>query len=320
MIGTHADSTAAADTIDARALKRNQRRRSAGSALLLVIWAIIMISAAMLAWVNWAQTDLERSANANRDVEARAMAHSGIAIALHPQVSEKTPGLEESINGLMGFRVRIMGEGARLNINWLITEEQPARLDMLKRWLELHGLSFEEREAFVDSLLDYVDADNVKRLNGAEDEPGYIPANRPLQTLDELENVRNVGPLLRSPGWKDELTIYSSGPIDLSSADEAVLRLIPGFGEARIARFLQLRRGRDQVDFTEDDMVFKNFKEIGQMLGMSNPQLQELQRFATVKDTTQRIVSEGYSSDVVRQIDVVAQKSGGNPAIRYWKE
>ena len=67
-------------------------------------------------------------------------------------------------------------------------------------------------------------------------------------------------------------------------------------------------------------MVFKNFKEIGQYLGMSNAQLQELQRFATVKDTTQRIVSEGYSSDVVRQIDVVAQKSGGNPAIRYWKE
>jgi hypothetical protein len=63
-------------------------------------------------------------------------------------VSEKTPGLEESMaNGLMGFRVRIMGEGARLNINWLINEEQPPRLDLLKRWLELHGLSFEEREA-----------------------------------------------------------------------------------------------------------------------------------------------------------------------------
>ena len=297
------------------------RRRKSGSALLLVIWAIIMISAALMAWLAWAQTDLERGAIANRDVEARAMAHSGIAIALHPQVSEKTPGLEESMaNGLMGFRVRIMGEGARLNINWLINEEQPPRLDLLKRWLELHGLSFEEREAFVDCLLDYVDADNLKRLNGVEDEPGYVPANRPLQSLDELENVKNVGPLLRSPGWKDELTIYSSGPIDLSSATEPVLRLIPGFGEARIVRFLQLRRGRDQVDFTEDDMQFKNYKDVGQWLGMSAPQLQELQRFTTVKDTTQRIVSEGYSADVIRQIDVVAQKSGANPAIRYWKE
>jgi hypothetical protein len=298
----------------------SMRRCNHGSALLLVIWAIIMISAALMAWLNWAQTDLERAADANRDVEARAMAHSGIAIALHPQVTEKTPGLEESLNGMMGFRVRIKGEGGRLNINWLINEEQPPRLDMLKRWLELHGLSFEEREALVDCLLDYVDADNVKRLNGGEDEPGYVPANRPLQTLDELENVKGVEPLLRSPGWKDELTIYSSGPIDLSSAEEAVLRLIPGFGEARIVRYLQLRRGKDQLDATEDDMVFKNFKEIGQWLGMSPAQLQELQRFATIKDTTQRIISEGYSSDVVRQIDVVAQKSGANPAIRYWKE
>jgi general secretion pathway protein K len=296
------------------------RRRPEGSALLLVIWAIIMISAAMMAWISWAQTDLERSANASRDMEARAMAHSGIAIALHPQVSEKTPGLEEQLNGMMGFRVRIMGEGGRLNINWLITEEQQPRLDMLKHWLELHGLTFEEREAFIDCLLDYVDADDVKRLNGAENEPGYTPLNRPLQSLDELEHVKNVGPLLRSPGWKDELTIYSSGPIDLTSANEAVLRLIPGFGEARIARFLQLRRGRDQVYATEDDMQFKNYKEIGQWLGMSTPQLQELQRFTVVKDNTQRIISEGYSSDVVRQIDVVAQKSGANPAIRYWKE
>jgi type II secretory pathway component PulK len=295
-------------------------RHDAGSALLLVIWAIIMISAALMAWVTWAQTDLERSAIASRDMEARAMAHSGIAIALHPQVSEKTPGLEESLNGQMGFRVRIMGEGGRLNINWLITEEQQPRLDMLKRWLELHGLTFEEREAFVDSLLDYVDADNVVRLNGAEDEPGYTPANRPLQSLDELEHVKNAGPLLRSPGWKDELTIYSSGPIDLSSASEEILRLIPGFGEARITRFLQLRRGRDGVDATEDDMQFKNFGDIGKWLGMSNVQLQELQRFSIVKDTTQRIISEGYSADVVRQIDVVAQKSGANPAIRYWKE
>jgi general secretion pathway protein K len=296
------------------------RDRETGSALLLVLWAIIMILAAMLAWIAWAQTDLERSATANREIEARAMAHSGIAIALHPQVSEKTPGLEESLNGLMGFRVRIKGEGSRLNINWLISEEQPPRLDMLKRWLELHGLTFEERERFVDCLLDYVDADNVKRLNGVEDEPGYVPANRPLQSLDELEKVPGVEPLLRSPGWKDELTIYSSGPIDLSSADEAVLRLIPGFGEARIVRYLQLRRGKDQVDATEDDMQFKNFKEIGQWLGMTNVQLQELQRFATVKDSTQRITSEGYSADVVRQIDVVVQKSGANPAIRYWNE
>jgi hypothetical protein len=67
-------------------------------------------------------------------------------------------------------------------------------------------------------------------------------------------------------------------------------------------------------------MQFKNYKDVGQWLGMSAPQLQELQRFTTVKDTTQRIVSEGYSSDVIRQIDVVAQKSGANPAIRYWKE
>ena len=53
-----------------------------------------MLSAALLAWANFMQVDLDRGADANRDVEAKAMAKSGIAIGMHPLVSEKTPGLQ----------------------------------------------------------------------------------------------------------------------------------------------------------------------------------------------------------------------------------
>jgi hypothetical protein len=53
---------------------------------------------------------------------------------------------------------------------------------------------------------------------------------------------------------------------------------------------------------------------------MDQTQLKQIQSFVTVTDTTQRIISEGHSANVVRQIEVVVQKSGANPAIRYWKE
>lgn len=66
------------------------------SALLLVMWALFLLSAAVLAFAGYIQQDLKLHGESNRDLDARAMAHSGIAFALHPQVSQTTPGLEES--------------------------------------------------------------------------------------------------------------------------------------------------------------------------------------------------------------------------------
>jgi type II secretory pathway component PulK len=296
-------------------------RRRTGSALLLVVWAVIMLSAALLAWTTFMQADLERSADENRAIEARAMARSGVAIGMHPLVSEKTPGLEEEVAPNMGFRVRLVGEGGKLNINWLLAGEEPRKLEILKLWLDSHGLNFDERERLIDCLLDYVDGDNLKRMHGVEDEPDYVPANRPLQSVDEMEEVRGMEPLLKSPGWKDELTIYSQGPLDLTAADEAILRMLPGLGEARIVAFLNIRRGRDGLDGTEDDHVFKNLKEIQSYLGFSEAQFKNLSGLVVHKDQTQRIISEGHSANVVRQIEVVARKGGGaNPAILLWKE
>ena len=122
-------------------MMRRPSRSTGASALLLVLWAVVMLTVAILAWIGWVEGDLERSADANRAVEAKAMAHSGIALGLHPLVSEKTPGLEESVNDQIGFRVRIVGEGGRLNINYLLAGEEPQKLEILKLWLESKGLS-----------------------------------------------------------------------------------------------------------------------------------------------------------------------------------
>jgi type II secretory pathway component PulK len=301
----------------------NSGRR--GSALLLVLWAIFLLAMATVAWTGWVVSDVERAGNASRELEARAMAHSGIAIGLHPLVSQKTPVLEEEVSSTMGYNVRIVGEGGRLNINWLITgaeeEQEPkVKLTILKLWLETHGLDFKQRERFIDCLFDYVDADDLKRLNGAENEEGYQPANRQLVSLDEIEKIKGVGPLLKSPGWKDELTIHSQGPIDLSSADAPVLKLLPGLSDARIQRFLQIRRGRDGVDGTVDDFEFKTMKEVQSYLGFSDAQFRSLSGYVIIKDQTQRIVSKGRSANVVRQVEVVARKGSANPAILYWQE
>lgn len=286
---------------------------------------LFMLTAAVFAFITLVRSNLEQANEASRGLEAKAMAHSGLAIGLHPLVSEKTPGLEEELSADLGYRVRIVGEGGRLNINWLLqailqNEGNSPQRDILIHWLELHELNYQQREHLIDCLLDWVDGDDLKRLNGQEDEENYHPSNKVFQTLDEMEGVAGMEPLLKSGNWKNELTIYSQGPIDLSAADEATLRLLPGMSEPRITRFLQIRRGRDGVDGTKDDYQFKNLKEIQSNLGFNDAQFQALGSMVTAKDQTMRIISEGHSGETVRQVEVVATKGGANPVIRFWKE
>lgn len=290
------------------------------SALLLVLWALLLLSAAVLAFAGFVQHDLKIHSESNLELDARAMAHSGAAFALHPLVSEKTPGLEETFPGDLGYRVKIVSEGGKLNLRWLIEGEDQRKLTMFKQWLERRGLDFNERERLVDCLLDYVDPDSDYRVNGVEDDGEYQPANRMLQSLEELAQVRGTAPLTRTEGWRDELTLDSQGPIDVLAAEPDTLRLLPGFGEAAIQRFVQFRRGKDKVDGTLDDNTFKSLEEVRVFIGLGKPQFEEVSRLATIKDPTARITSEGRAANVVRQVEVVARKGGGNPTILSWKE
>ena len=114
-------------------MKRAPFSTARGSALLLVMWALILLTGAVFAWVAIVQGEIALHGEASRDVEARAMAHSGIALALHPLVSQKTPALDEDVSPDLGYKVRIVSEGGRLNINWLLVGEEPRKLAILKQ-------------------------------------------------------------------------------------------------------------------------------------------------------------------------------------------
>jgi type II secretory pathway component PulK len=290
------------------------------SALLLVLWALMLLSAAVFGFAKWMQQDIQLHGESNRDLEARAMAHSGLAFAMHPLVSKLTPGLEEEFSGQLGYRVKIQSEGGKLNIRWLLDGEEPRKIDILKRWLETRGLTFDERERLVDCLLDWVDADNAHRLNGVEDDGDYHAPNRPLQSVEEIAEVRGSEPLTRTEGWKNDLTILSQGPIDLTAAEPEILRLIPGLAEAQIQRFVQFRRGRDGVDGTIDDPEFKDLKSVQLFLGINEAQWKELGGLISVNDQTLRMTSEGHSAKAYRQVEAVVLKGGGKPTILSWKE
>ncbi len=292
-----------------------------GSALLIALWAIIVLTSAVLLWAAYIRQTINVSGESYNDTEARAMAHSGLAIAMHPLASKETEALTTEEANDPGFRVRMVSEGGKLNLNFLFAGENSARQEIFKRWLEARGIDYQARDRMVDCILDWLDADNIKRTNGQEDGPNYHPPNRgQFLTVDELAEVAGTEPLTSQPGWKDDLTVDSQGPIDLSSADEHILRLLPGIGDLGIERFLQWRRGSDGIDGTKDDPVIQKLETVQGFLGLNKTQWNALGGLIMLRDNTWQIISEGWSGKVVRQVTVVVRKGSQNPQIRQWKE
>ena len=297
---------------------RNQRRET-GAALMLALWALFLLSAMVISWALEISSEFAINGNASRVLEAEAMASSGAELALDPQVQPGSTVLHGSLGQNQRFDARIVGEGGRLHLNWILSGEDPGRLEILKRYLENKGVDINERDRMVDCLLDFVDPDDLPRLNGAEADGTYRPKNALLQRVEELKQVKGWEKFTARPGWDDDFTLYSSGPVDIVWASRDVLRALPGFNDQIVDRFLELRRGPDGIDGTEDDLVFESLDQVRLALGFTPDQFAQLSGLIGFKDQVVRVVSLGKSGDVTRTIQMIVRNST-TPQLIRWKE
>jgi len=113
--------------------------------------------------------------------------------------------------------------------------------------------------------------------------------------------------------------LNSAGPVDLAWASRDVLRALPGMTDAIVDQFLQIRRGPDGIDGTEDDAQFKSLEEVRSALGLSQEQFQQLASLVGFKDQVYRIVSVGRSGEAERTVQMVVRKIGNRPQLITWK-
>jgi general secretion pathway protein K len=299
---------------------RYAREKKSGAALMLSLWALFLLSAMVISWAIDIDSRLVLSGQSNRVLEAEAMACSGAEIAMHPAVLPGSPLLRGGLARNQTFETRITGEGGRLNINWLVAGENPLHLEVLRKYLENKGVDLNERDHMIDCLLDWVDPDNLVRLNGAEDEPGYKTANKLLSSVDELKRVRGWGEFTSQKDWDADFTLKSQGPIDIRWASRDVLLALPGMDAGRVDQFLALRRGQDGIEGTEDDPI-KNPADARIALGFSQPQFDQIAPLLNPgNDSTFRVTSVGKSGDVTRVVRMVIRKAGNSVQLLSWKE
>lgn len=223
-----------------------------GSVLIAVLAIIVLLSFIITRFMEQALEDLEYRSIFNEPVDVRSYAYSMLEVSLAtvhevalidegklyaPEQGWGNPLEYANIEVPNGWdvSVSVKDEGGKLPINTMSEE-------MLNRMLEeTFDFDFGTARELSSMLLDWIDADSEKRLNGAESEdylsrnPPYRAANGPLQTLEELRLLEV---------WEDEffdeagqpnalfvelsrlVSVHNSGAVNLNRASKEVLELL----------------------------------------------------------------------------------------------
>jgi len=304
------------------------RFRSDGAALLLVLWAITVVSFAVLWMADVVNLELETTISDSAGLRARQIAISGVSLGLHPQVKrEDTELLNRDFGAGERMEVRIRGEGARFNINQLIKEQD--RMTLLNLFT-LWGLSADEANGLIDKLTDWIDEDEFRTgFNGAElGEYQAIgiadaPANRPFRSVQEMARVIGMENLAAvKPDWAESFTIFGDGRIDVNEAGAEVLQAATGVTPEMVEGILQQRRGSDGIEPSEDDFRFEDVRQLAGWLSASTLPAEQVLARLTTESTVKRIDSRGIVGERSRRISVVAATGEGESASTYllWEE
>ena len=159
-------------------------RRQRGIALVLVLWMVVLLAVIAGALGTTSRSGVAMITNLRQEHQARALVEAGLQFMML-QLTWRNLPVEDNpwpADGRLhpwtfaGQRIWIgaQPENARLGLN-AVDEKQLGRL------LHALGLPDEQAEALRDAILDWRDADDGRRPQGAEDDD-YRAAGRPLTT------------------------------------------------------------------------------------------------------------------------------------------
>jgi general secretion pathway protein K len=359
-------------------MKTSLRHNSDGIALIMVMCAIVVLSILAAAFAYSIKVETRLAQNADSEEQLLWLGASGVqracwilsqqvTIASEPydSLNQKWAGgsgsLAESNSVLSSVSldnypvgdgtvsIKIIDLERKVNINTANDQNK-----LILQALTLMGVDASDISVVSDSILDWIDADDLPRPAGAESDyyqgraVPYYAKNAPIDDLSELLLVKGVTPemywgsnstnhapsvfqhklgLGNAPGQAPDypfglveiFTPFSFGKINVNTADATVLQMIPGVDQSMAESIIKLRAGPDGVDGTEDDTPFRNPAAALQGAGVNNPQSAQL---CDVRSLTFEVHVTAQIGDYKREyIAILFRKSGTDIQVLsfYWK-
>jgi general secretion pathway protein K len=212
------------------------RARQRGVALVMVIWVSVVLGVIAASFILERRTETLVILNSITLARLQAAANAGVSRAV-AEAYRNDPNAEDAwkrdgaphdwrFEGV-AVRVEMRDETAKIDIN-------TASEALLRGLLLSLGLPEEEATRLLDTILDWRDADTLKRPNGAEEPDyraaglAYKPGNAPFQAIEELQLVLGMRPELYRR-LVPLITVHSRQPgINPLVASREVLLAVPG--------------------------------------------------------------------------------------------
>jgi len=320
-----------------------------GVALIIVLWVIMVLSLLITGFAFRMHVESQVASFSRKELKAEMLARSGIEVARMQLILDQNSATNSGVDALndawatnaefyvdheLGtgkFNVTVTDEESKLPIN-ILTQEQ------LKRLTEALGLDPSDGDVIVDSVLDWIDGDDMHRLNGAESDyyqslsPPYDCKNRALDRVDELLLIRGVTKEIYNgapatededarPGLRDVVTTTTSGQVNVNTASATVLEALLGLDESQVTPILDRRNGPDGIPGTEDDQPFQSVGDfISQLGALPAAAQQQLAGLLTVQSTFFTVKSTGEVGGVKRTIIAVLRRQAADVQVVTWQE
>jgi general secretion pathway protein K len=324
-------------------------RKTRGFAVIFVLVAITVLSimAGLFAFSMKVETRL--AANANNDEQLLWIGRAGVdracwILALEGQVpfTDKNqiwaggpgegPETNSALNGISLDNFPV-GEGTvSLKMTELESKINVNRADapLLQQVLTTMGVDANAISVVSDSILDY--------YQGLT--PPYYAKNAPIDDISELLLIKGVTlPMFwggsatnhadaafqhhhlgfgNAPGEEpdypfglhDVFTPFSTGQVNVNTADENVLQCIPGMDTTSIENILKFRSGEGGTD---GSMAVQNLAQLG--AEVSPAALAQINRYCTVRGSTYEVHAIAQIGEYKREYVAILFRNGPNVQI-----
>ena len=299
-----------------------------GSALLLVLWSLILLSMSVFGVVEIVESSVSHATHLEQQSQARALAMSGLALALDPDMVPNDSLLKQKPATDQKWTVSLVGEGARLNLNQVLEDNHR---DILVRLFVQWGLELGNAQHVADCLYDWISPGDKASPQGAKaadyqkagmnHQPADLPGASPFTSLSEVSYVMGMDMVEKmKPNWQDSFTLWSDGPLDVNEASPELIAAVFNVPLSMTQSFVERRNGKDGVAETDDDVTLPDMATLKRNFGIGDKDAQAIATEVAFTDAVRRIKSRGESNGVAVTVSVVARLKSQPPEYLLWNE
>jgi general secretion pathway protein K len=311
----------------------NQFSSQRASALLLVLFTLLLISGLVLSALSFLESGVADYGALNHQFRARQLARSGLAYGLNPQITNQDrPLLNQKFKPAGEFHVVITSESTKLNINTLLEQQ---RDDILQTLFLQWNVSLKSVNEVINGLKKWTNGNQEIQPVGTNTQPAApnqqagiqtnqqqgIQLVRPFMAVSEMAEVSGFDAVIQAKSdWADYFTVWSDGTIDVNLADPSLISLVTGVTLAQATQFVRHIWGPDGIPFTSDDQPYQNWNDVMLQLGMSSQQFQIVQNLLSLSSSVDRVDSTGTIGKYSTTISVVAKRTSIPVSYLLWQE